>query len=266
MTDLKHLLDNAAGDEPAITEDTLDADVGRGRRSVTRRRTATTITAATATAAVAIGAWAVLPDSLPSGNGAGEPAAQPTTTTKPDPTTAKPDPRSSRPVRKGTPPTGLPDFSTPPPLPWASRPVPLVRDDTVLPGAKVHCSLIPKGWRDQLTEGPNHVRVYDPTSTYPTHAPDPRDHTWSGDGDGLGAGIGPFGDKRGYGWAEQVNAHTNGKEAAVYTDDGLATTGRPGEIFVRINSALTVQARISPRTGWDVATALRWVGSCNPVR
>lgn len=258
MTDLKDLLENAAGDEPAITEDVLDADVGRGRRSVTRRRTATAITAVTATAAVAIGAWAVLPDSLPSGNGAGEPAAQATSASP-----TQPDSRPSGPVKKRTPPgTERPSLSNPPPMPWAATPVSLVRNDKPVPGTTVHCSLIPKGW---VTEGKDsYLYVKDPKSTYPTHAPEPWDHTW-GPGDGNTVTIGPFGDKVGTGWKAQVNAHVNGKEAAVFSDrvDGVM---RPLEIFVRINSELTVQVGPGPRTGWDVATALRWAGSCNPVR
>ncbi|MEU0095363.1 hypothetical protein [Kribbella sp. NPDC006257] len=38
MTDLKHLLDHAAGDEPVLTDADLTADLTRGHRSLRRRR------------------------------------------------------------------------------------------------------------------------------------------------------------------------------------------------------------------------------------
>ena len=51
MTDLKTILNQAAGDEPPLTDADLTADLARGRRSLRRRRIAGI--AATATVAAA---------------------------------------------------------------------------------------------------------------------------------------------------------------------------------------------------------------------
>ncbi len=61
MTDLRTLLDEAAGPEPTPTDDQLAEAITRGRRSRRRRRTAGTVTAVTMTVAVAGTAWTVWP-------------------------------------------------------------------------------------------------------------------------------------------------------------------------------------------------------------
>ncbi|MGC4943062.1 hypothetical protein [Kribbella sp. DT2] len=79
MTDLKKLLDEAAGPEESLTDEQLAGAIGRGRR--TRRRRGATVAAATAVVAVGVGGWALtLPPSgeTPVAAGSG-PGAGPST-------------------------------------------------------------------------------------------------------------------------------------------------------------------------------------------
>jgi hypothetical protein len=78
MTDLRTLLDDAAGPEPMLTDTQLAEAITRGRRSRRRRRTAGTVTAVTMTVAVAGTAWSVWPSAGTAGSDApvaGAPAA-----------------------------------------------------------------------------------------------------------------------------------------------------------------------------------------------
>jgi hypothetical protein len=61
MTDIRTLLDHAAGDEPPLTLATLAADLMRGQRVARRRRVAAVGSAAGATALVVALVWAALP-------------------------------------------------------------------------------------------------------------------------------------------------------------------------------------------------------------
>jgi hypothetical protein len=272
MTDLKDLLEHAAGAEPAVTDHDLAADLCRGRRALRRRRGAGVAAAAAATALVVGAGWAVLPGSHllsePGVSGATT-TAVPTATSSPGGSDAE-RVEAGRSVGRETPNHGEPNW---PPMPWAEQPVQLVRDASAVRGAKVHCAWAPEGWKEKLeTAAPevqyvagSAVMYKDPTSTYPG-IPVPPQYRNVVPSDALKVAIGPFGDKVGNGWDAQANATAGGKEAAVFTDKGNVTTGRPGEIFVRIDARRTVQVWVSPRTGWDVATALRFAGSCGPVR
>lgn len=253
MTELKELLERAAGDDPALTDTDLAADLRRGRVASRRRRTATVATAAAGTAVVVGAAWLVVPGTAPSGTEQQPPVAATTP--------ARPLPRktSTLPV--------LPSIPTRPPMTWAAKPVALVPNHQVVPGATITCDLMPKGWIAGTFKGgrANEIWVRDPESTYPHQEP-PGFHDGWERGDGNSVFFGPFGDKVGNGWKAQVNAHQDGKEASVFTDRGHSMKGRPGEIFVRLSPTVTIQAEIGPRTGWDARTAVRWAASCHPVR
>jgi len=265
MTDLKNLLESAAGEDPAVTDDDLAADLRRGRRAARRRRSAGVAAAATGTALAVGVAWALVPGSPRTGSPdrsapvVGTPTHSVRSTAEP-PRSTPPDP-------------WLRSMPSWPPLRWASHPVDLVADGTPVPGAKVHCGLEPKGWTASLETAPpevqyvpgSGVRYKDPMSTYPGITVPPQ-YRGVAPTDSMIVTIGPFGDKVGTGWKAQINARAGGKEAAVFTDQGRVTAGHPSQIFVRIDAGTTVQIGISPRTGWDVATALRFAGSCGPVR
>jgi hypothetical protein len=122
MTDLKELLDNAAGADPAVTDEDLTADLRRGKRSVRRRHLAGVAGGATAVALVAAGAWAVLPGDLSAGRGP-QPSGQSSGTPRIDRTTIQK--RSKKP---------------------AVAPLGLVASGKVLPGARMWCDLKPAGW------------------------------------------------------------------------------------------------------------------------
>jgi hypothetical protein len=127
MTDLKNLLDQAAGPDPVVIDDDLLADLRRGRRSVRRRQLAATAGGATAVALVAAGAWAIAPgspasmDSQPAGQASGTPRIDRTTVQK----------------TAGAQKTGV-------------APVELVPSGKPLPGARMWCDLKPLGWTPKV--------------------------------------------------------------------------------------------------------------------
>lgn len=255
MTDLKNLLDAAAGPDPAVTDSDLTADLHRARRAVRRRRTAGAAGVAATTAAV-IGAAYVLAPS---------PAATSTTDAPVASATTSP----SAPVKKTRPtvaPSG-PMEPERPPMVWADEPVALVPNTEVPRGARITCDLMPKGWVASLRPGgyDTNIRVTDPKSTYPSVEP-PNMHLGWDTADGNSVFYGKFGDKVGNGWAAQVRTVVDGKQVAMFTNLGNTMRGRPGEVFVRLSSRVTIQAEIGPRTGWDTRTAARWAASCHPVR
>jgi hypothetical protein len=249
MTDLKDLLERAAGADPVVFDADMAADLHRGRRAIRRRRAAS-VTAAAAGTALAVGvAWLLAPGTA--------------TTGTPHPPIAA----STGPTVRDTLPPELARMPTRPPMQWADKPVALVPNHHVVAGARITCDLMPKGWIAGLYKGgyATHIWVRDPASTYPHQEP-PRFHDGWERGDGNSVFFGPFGDKVGNGWKAQVTAVQDGKQAAVFTDRGNTMRGRPGEIFVRLSPSVTIQAQIGPRTGWDSRTAVRWAASCHPVR
>ena len=260
MTDLKTLLDEAAGPDPAVTDTDLTADLHRGRRAARRRHTAGAGGVALATAAAIGTAYLLAPTPAVNG-GTDAPVASatgsPTAPSIPDlkrSATAKP--RDS-----------VPSIPTRPPMVWADEPVPLVANTVVPRGATITCDLMPEGWVASLRSSGtgNEIRVVDPSSTYPSEEPPGYDDGWD-TADGNSVSWGPFGDKVGTGWAAQVSTVVDGKQVAMFTDRGNIMTGRPGQVFVRLSKDVTIQAGIGPRTGWDTRTAARWAASCHPVR
>lgn len=148
MTDLKQLLDAAAGAEPGLTDADLSADLDRGRRAACRRRVIGIGTAAVATALVVGVGWSA----LPSGTQQGELE-----------TAAGPTPTAS----------ALP----------ATEPVALVANTTPFPGA-TSCDLIPQGWAARRTS--TGAEVYDPRlGTHGTAGMTLRTAAMSDHGDGL---------------------------------------------------------------------------------
>jgi hypothetical protein len=128
MTDLKELLDNAAGTEPAVTDDDLMADLRRGKRSARRRQVVAMAGGATAVALVVVGAWAVLPGD-PSAGLAPQPAEQVSGTPTIDRTT----------IRK------IAGVQKP-----AVKPIGLVASGEAPPGARMWCDLKPVGWTPKV--------------------------------------------------------------------------------------------------------------------
>jgi hypothetical protein len=114
MTDLRDVLDSAAGNPPAPTPDVVAADLGRGRRALVRRRAAQTAAGLLLTGAAAITGVAVL-----TGLG-GDGGTQPVV------------PASGGSV--------------------AADAVPLVPADTVVESLAIAPALVPQGWRVDGTD------------------------------------------------------------------------------------------------------------------
>ena len=260
MTDLKTLLDEAAGPDPAVTDTELAEDLRRGHRVLRRRRAAGIGTVALATAAAIGGVYLLAP--TPSVTGTTD---APVATATTSPSARQPLPQTFDPE--------MPPEPSRPPLVWADEPVALVPNEKVPRGATITCDLMPKGWefgvRPMRLSGEtlhrNSIFVRDPKSTYPSVEPPGFSLGWD-QADGNVISWGRFADKVGNGWAAQVNHVVDGKQVAMFTNRGNSMTGRPGEVFVRLSRTVTLQARIGPRTGWDTHTAARWVASCHPVR
>ncbi|MEU8223011.1 hypothetical protein [Kribbella sp. NPDC048915] len=163
MTDLKELLDEAAGPEPAVTDTDLAADLSRGRRAVKRRRVLGIATGSVATAAVAGLGWSLLP-APPS---ATTPAAQPT---------SQLSTRAAEAAGRSSIPAGgfeLVDTGN------AARQsllraklVQLVPSTVPYPGP-VTCDLIPKGWAVRSEAGT--PVLYDPNFPHPAKG---REQKW----------------------------------------------------------------------------------------
>ena len=271
MTDLKNLLDRAAGPDPAVTDSDLSADLRRARRTLVRRRRAGAAAVAVTTVAAIGAAYLVAPGPAVTG-GTDAPVASATSATaapsKPSVADIKRSAATQRP-RAGQ---SDPELPSRPPMVWADEPVKLVPNTTVPRGATITCDLMPEGWEALLPEPTmtgeepmtNYIWVRDPKSDYPSVEP-PGYHDGWGRADGNAVFYGPFGDKVGNGWAAQVTGVVDGKQYAMFTDQGNTNEGRPGEVFVRLSTSVTIQAEIGPRTGWDSLTAARWAASCHPV-
>ncbi|MFI5735926.1 hypothetical protein ACIA49_37785 [Kribbella sp. NPDC051587] len=247
MTDLKSLLDDAAGQEPALTDTDLTADLDRGRRAVRRRRITGIGAGAVATAAVIGVGWALLPG-LPTATP--EPQVASATPTPTTPNTPKPTPMLRPPSRPSGP---LP--------PKPAVPVELVARTTPFPGG-VTCDLVPKGWAIKLFQGGEYeqLELYDPNLRNPEQY---RDHTyevnlrWALMRD-EGHGLVP--DKFGVPWTELPHVKAGSKDAVSTDQDGLS------EVFVRqtkTGARVIVVTNDAVNLGWDEKTLLKFAGSCS---
>ncbi len=247
MTDLKHLLDDAAGPEPATTDADLDADLVRGRRAVRRRRLTGIAAATVTTAAVIAAAWSLLPG-----------GATPDTTPQVAATTTKP---SATPSATDRPPQR--DSGPLPPKP--AVPVALVPNPTPMPG-KITCDLIPQGWSVDFTSPSKNgsweqKALFDPALQNPEQyrAHSTRIRVRQSEMRDEGHGLVP--DKYGIPWSEMPHVRAGNKEAVISLgakDDSLR------EVHVRQGQTahLIAVSNYTPSLGWDEATLLKFAGSC----
>ncbi|MGW6280423.1 hypothetical protein [Kribbella sp. NPDC055071] len=256
MTDMKELLDQAAGPEPAVTDADLSADLDRGHRAVRRRRATGVATAAVATAVVVGVGWSLLPSGT-TNDGTPAPAARTTPTpTAPAPTTA-----STRPAPKFIP-GGLPGDRRPaPPIPVT--PVALVANTKPFPGV-ITCDLVPKGWTAKVTSPGDweQQEVYDPALRNPKQYHDVsysivvRQTAMSDNGEGLTA------DKYTEPWTKLPKVRAGNKEAII--SGGSKQDGRR-EVHVRQGQTtkLIAVANNAYNLAWDEPTLLKFAGSCH---
>jgi len=246
MTDLKDLLEEAAGPEPAVTDSDLSAALTRGRRALRRRRLTGIATGAVATALVIGVGWSVLPTGTT--NGAPEPAAQATKTPKP---VAKTTPKDYRPVPQ--------DTRKPPVIP--ADPVPLAANSTPFAGVAFTCDLVPQGWAVRRFD--QQIVLYDPKLANPSQY---RLATytlaiWSEDMVDEGHGLTPA--KYGDPWSKLPKVRV-GKQQVV-------TTGVPGspygrqQVFLRQGNTkhLVTVTNQAWNLAWDMNTLLKFAGSCH---
>lgn len=254
MTDLKDLLEHAAGDEPAITETLLDADVSRGRRSVRRRRGLGLAAAAAGTAAAVTAAFLFAP-----GGPQAEPEVASTATTTP----------TNEPMTS-------PDYRLPPeellPFAGAARPVKLVRDGAVRPGTDLVCDLKPEGWKVKVWPGDSGNTSTQLTYYHPTLHDTGRYHENS-----TQLEVSPAGFRRGdHGellmekaegtWEQQKNRHRVGtRELVTYGGTGPETAGvwERREVLSRVTRTKLIQVNGASSLGWDMPTLLRFTASCH---
>ncbi|HZX03625.1 hypothetical protein [Kribbella sp.] len=254
MTDLKQLLDDAAGPEPAVTDTDLATDLTRGRRALHRRRITGIAGAAVATGLVAGVGWAVLP--AVTAHDTIAPAARPT----PSVTASKP---AVTPTQRIVVPGGDPNDHRPPP-PVPSTPVTLVANSKPFPGKKITCDLIPTGWavRVRTEAGWEQQELYDPNLRNPKQYHDPsytmvvRQVEMTDNGEGLTA------DKYTAAWTKLPKVRAGQKEAVISLG-----TKRNGlrEVHVRQGTTthLIAVANNAYNLGWNEATLLRFAGSCH---
>ncbi len=247
MTDLKHLLDDAAGPEPAITDTDLDTDLARGRRAVRRRRIAGVATGTVATAAVIGAAWSFLP-------GDGTP-----NTTPPVAATI------STPSATGVAvPWHGPENKPLPPRPTV--PVALVANTQPMPG-RITCDLIPQGWAVKLTYPGDKgdwesKQLYDPSLANPGQFGKNTIRLIVRESELLDQGQGLVADKYTQPWAEQPHVRAGTKEAVI----SLGSSPQDGQREVHVRQGKTtrvvVVANDAYNLAWDEATLLKFAGSC----
>lgn len=257
MTELKDLLDEAAGAEPGITDADLSADLTRGRRALRRRRTIGVVSGAVATAVVIGVGWSILPSGTTT-DGTPAPAAK----TTPAKTTPAPT-QASTPTHI---PGGLPnDHRGAPPIP--TTPVALVANAKPFPG-KITCDLIPKGWAARLygqTLSPDdwqQQEVYDPnlrnTKQYHevSYSMVVRQVEMTDNGEGLTA------DKYTDPWTKLPKVRAGKKEAVISL--GSSRDGRR-EVHVRQGKTthLIAVTNNAYNLAWDEKTLLKFAGSCH---
>ena len=249
MTDLKSLLEHAAGENPAITDDDLAADLRRGQRTVRRRQFTAAVAGVAATVVDIGGGWALLPQRD----------------------------RSGIPSEPGV------AASPGPGLPRARTPVPLVADGIRREGANIVCALQPKGWTVKVMKGSSAVNpgpiggaplsMSDPNVKHPIDGVDYLTVSPAGfhDGNGSPANHGEkFVPKYDKTWEDFLHYRAGPYQAVVnHTPDSerlpLTASGEH-QIHMKVgeNALIEVWA-VTPRLGWDLETALKFAGSCRPV-
>jgi hypothetical protein len=267
MTDLKNLLEDAAGDEPAITEDLLDADLNRGRRSATRRRSVGVVAAAAGTAGAVAAALLIAP-----GGPRAEPGIASTVTATPTPsgkasTRATPD-RPSRPTK-----FELPIEERLPRAPAPATPVKLVPDGKVRPGTDLVCDLKPEGWKPVVwnESGEKHSELsYQHPTLHETGKYNPsttrirvRHAFFYDDGNGR-----KLVEKYDGTWDELSFRHRKaGDRTAVVSGSSQGPENDSNglrDFHMKMSETRLIQvANSASALGWDLPTALRFVGSCH---
>ncbi|MFC6158082.1 hypothetical protein [Kribbella jiaozuonensis] len=244
MTDLKELLDEAAGPEPTVTDTDLSADLTRGQRALRRRRITGITTGAVATALVIGVGWSVLPSGTT--NGAPDPAADTTKTPKVETT-----PKDYRHLD--------PDKRKPPVIP--AKPVPLAANSTPFAGVVFTCDLIPRGWA--VRSFAKQIVLYDPKLANSSQYHDATYvlNVWSEDMVDDGDGLTPA--KYGEAWTKLPKVRAGNQQ--------VVTTGVPGspygrqQVFLRQGNTkhLVTVTNQAWNLAWDMNTLLRFAGSCH---
>ena len=254
MTDLKDLLDEAAGADPVVTDTDLSADLERGRRALRRRRAIGIASGAVATALVIGVGWSVLPSGTAT-DGTPAPVAR-TTATPAQRTLATAKPFLSR---------HADDQAGLPPIP--AVPVPLVANTQPFPGA-ITCDLIPKGWAVKLTVtaaqggGWEQKVLTDPSLRNPKQY---RDTTYSltvRQVDMIDNGEGLTADKYTEPWTKLPKVRAGKNEAVISL--GNSRNGLR-EVHVRQGrtTRLVAVSNQADNLAWDEATLLKFAGSCH---
>ena len=257
MTDLKDLLDEAAGAVPGVTDADLSADLDRGRRALRRRRTIGIASGAVATALVIGVGWSVIPSGTAT-DGTPAPAAR-TTATPPPPTT---------PAATHIP-GGLPnDHRGLPRIP--STPVQLVTNTKPFPGV-ITCDLIPKDWAAELTVtaaqggGWEQQVVYDPKLRNPKQYHDVTYTLTVRQVDLMDNGNGLTADKYTEPWTRLPKVRAGKNEAVISL--GAKRNGLR-EVHVRQGKTtrLVAVSNQAYNLAWDEPTLLKFAGSCRYKR
>jgi hypothetical protein len=226
MTDLKELLETAAGTDPALTDDDLLADLRRGKRSVRRRQLGAMAGGATAVALVAVGAWAVLPGGQNSGLDS-PPAGSPTT---------------------------LPSIDRTRIVKVARTPVKLVADGVQRPGADLVCGLKPEGWKVSVFQAQG--GMLSEISFAPAQGKDNLSVRHAGiHPDDTGRMLVEKYDQT---WEELPHVRAGSREAVV-----AGTRSGMRDVHMRMSSTQLIQVRDAAASlNWDLSTLLRFAGSC----
>lgn len=260
MTDLKDLLDEAAGSEPGVTDADLSADLDRGRRALRRRRTIGIASGAVATALVIGVGWSVLPSGTT--NGTPAPAARTTPTPAQTQSTAKN--YVSHQAKRPIPPTERDDPRPVPPV--FAESVPLVKNTKAFPGS-ITCDLIPQGWAVRAKDGEQ--ELYDPSLKDPgqyralTYTMTIRPSEMLQRPGGIG--IDRVADES---WARLDGWHAGKNEAAVFVvPDSEGRTSNPfqKEVYARQGHSthMVVVSNYAWTLSWDQMELLKFAGSCH---
>lgn len=257
MTDLKRLLGDAAGDEPAVTDDDLAADLRRGQISLRRRRLAGVISGAVATTLVIGAGYAVLPglgssgDPLDSGV-----AAQ----TNPTPSSL---PTASRTLSQGEK-DAIRRFEAAANRPWVpkpAQPVPLVADGKVRPGTDLVCDLMPKGWQVKvwnMAGNESELIITDPN----LKDPNKYNETSTRMRVRHARMINNVPEKYGETWDKLKHFQAGEREAIVAPTSTPASDGIR-DVHMKLSDTKLLQVTADANgLGWDLATVLRFTGSC----
>ncbi|GAA1110077.1 hypothetical protein GCM10009630_03880 [Kribbella jejuensis] len=241
MTDLKNLLEEAAGAEPGVTDADLTADLLRGQRALKRRRITGIAAGAVATALVIGVGWSV----LPSGTTSGAPAAS---------VTKKPTAPGPKPFDQ--------DKRKPPVIPAAA--VPLVANPKPFPGV-ITCDLIPKGWAVRIAYASPIAQqqdLYDPNldakkfhgATYTLTIRQT---------ELIDEGEGPTVDKYSTPWTKLPKVRA-GKYLAVTSGVPGSPNGRQ-EVYIKPGKSTKIVgvSNHAYNLAWDMNTLLKFAGSCH---